>query len=261
MIGRYTPKLFLKQVLVNFREKAIREIADKNKNENYYRLCDDLDTTIHEIEEDLLEELESEEYSIDDRLLDTSEAFNLIRKTLMDRFSTYKTIILFKLGNPARRHLTPEDLSYDRFCVIVDRDYYSDIFRLGKNETCSEYYANLIDYFNGSDISLYVTNPAFEFWLIMHFDDIKFSDEEMLINAKDHTNKRYAERVLADHLVGYRKNALDTEPFVGSSKDCKPIKTAIREMENKGYSTSLELLKNNLGSNLGLLIKEMQNPD
>ncbi len=260
LCGKYTPRLFLKQALMKFKDSAMKDLSPKYRNEEYVQKCTNLDSKLHDIEEELLEIISDEEYCTEGYISDTSETFNLIKKSLKKSFPEFKSIIMF-MNNPANSALSPEDLLYDRFCVIVDRDYYSDSYRINKEigEQTSEYYDNLIDYFENSNVSLYVTNPQFEFWLILHFDKIRFDEDKMLKNIKIKNSKRYAEETISEYIPGYSKYSLDKKLFIGSDKKCKPILRAIKRIEENGYETNLKELKNHLGSNIGLLINEMKN--
>lgn len=256
LCGRIRPRLFFEFMMMEFRKRVQDNIITTDKRE-YEKKCINLDSDIHDMEEDVLEELNGEEYSTDGYISDSSEAFSLVRHALKEKFPEYKTITNL-LNNPNKMQFTEDEITNDRFCVIVDRDYYSDKYRLGEGESINDYYDNLLDFFENSDISLYVTNPCFEFWLIEHFEDISFDEDRMLINPKESNGKRYSENTLAKRLPNYNKHSLDADEFIGNKKDCKPILGAIRRIDENGYAVSLEQSKDHLGSNIGVLIDEMR---
>ena len=259
LCGKFTPRIFLKQSLFLFKQIAFDKLSKTYKNEDYTNRCKDLESKVHDLEDELLESISDEEYCIEGLLSDPSEAFSLIRKSLIARFPEFKQVIQY-LTSPANKRLSEEDLKYDRFCVIVDRDYYSDLYRIDKEkgETELEYYDNLIDYFAEGDVSLYITNPQFEFWLILHFDDIRFDEDLMLSNPKI-DGKRYAEKVISENIPGYNKYSLDKDLFIGKKGKCEPILRAVERVKENDYKTDLKELKRQLGSNIGLLIDEMRN--
>lgn len=77
---------------------------------------------------------------------------------------------------------------FDKICFIVDRDSQS---------FTSEQYDYVFDVCQENNFDLYVTNPCFEFWLIMHFDDIDQLDYTRLYTNPKITNKyRYVEKEL-----------------------------------------------------------------
>lgn len=131
---------------------------------------------------------------------------------------------------------------FDKICFIVDRD--SESFT-------SEQYDHVFNVCQENGFDLYVTNPCFEFWLIMHFDDIDQLDYTKLYENPKITKKcRYAEKELKNRVPGYKKKRYDADSLV------RRIDTAIKN--EKKFCEDIEKLKNNLGSNVGLLISQMR---
>ena len=66
---------------------------------------------------------------------------------------------------------------------------------------------------------MYVSNPNFEFWLLLHFKEIEYEDnQKMLENPKVNSSRRYLEKRLHDickykrrnfHLNHSKKNVYD----------------------------------------------------
>ena len=98
---------------------------------------------------------------------------------------------------------------------------------------------------------LYLTNPCFEFWLLMHFDDVKELDKERLFeNPLVSSKRRYSEEELRKRVPGYKKSKYDAIGLV------RNVDTAIDN--EKQFCETLNELENKIGSNLGLLIGEMR---
>lgn len=97
----------------------------------------------------------------------------------------------------------------------------------------------------------YITNPCFEFWLLMHFDEVfRLDKEKLLENSKVITKRRYTEQELRKLLPNYRKSKYDTKTLIGR------IDKAIEN--EKEFCENVELLEHTVGSNIGLLIEEMR---
>lgn len=131
---------------------------------------------------------------------------------------------------------------FDKICLIVDRD--SESFKDWQFDfvlsECRE---------KGFDF--YMSNPCFEFWLLLHFEAaLRLSREKMLHNMKINKSRSYLEKELSNILGGYKKNKLKFNRFKNR------IDIAIRN--EKYFCEDIESLKTELGSNVGLLIKEMK---
>ncbi|MCM1237223.1 MAG: RloB family protein [Ruminococcus flavefaciens] len=130
----------------------------------------------------------------------------------------------------------------DKICFIVDRDM--------KSFTTIQY-EYVMEQCRIRNFGLYLTNPRFEFWLLMHFEDVKNLDEKQLLENPLVTSKRrYTEQELRNRLPGYEKSRYDALTLV------KNIDIAIKNESR--YCEDLEKLENTIGSNIGLLICEMR---
>jgi hypothetical protein len=130
----------------------------------------------------------------------------------------------------------------DQFCLIVDRDKHS----FSENQ-----YDSLLELERQEKVKLYVTNPCFEFWLLLHFKDCKEYDSQKLPENSGTGNRTYVESVLKECPGGsYSKTGLK---FDDNYKD--KVHTAINN--SKKYTTEVNELKNSLGTNAGVLIESM----
>lgn len=138
---------------------------------------------------------------------------------------------------------------FDKICLIVDRDRDSFQSKPDKNQ-----YTYVLKKCREKGFGLYVTNPCFEFWLLLHFDEVFRLDRDRLLkNPKVGKKKRYAEKELCKIYPGYGKSSYQAEDLVEN------IDRAIRN--EKKFCEDLSQLEKTVGSNLGKLIEEMRRPD
>lgn len=135
---------------------------------------------------------------------------------------------------------------FDKICLIVDRDRESFVSTPENNQ-----YEYVVDRCKEKDFGLYVTNPCFEFWLLLHFDKVFEVDKNKLLeNPKVAAKRRYAEQELRRIWPGYTKSSYRAEELV---------KNIDRAIENeKEFCEDVMLLENSVGSNLGKLIENMR---
>ncbi len=136
---------------------------------------------------------------------------------------------------------------FDKICLIVDRD--KDSFRASSTIDQYEY---VLQVCRDNSFGLYITNPCFEFWLLLHFDEVFGLDREMLLeNPKVTAKRRYTEQELRNLLPGYSKRKYSVDILYGK------IQKAILNAEQ--FCQDNILLKNELGSSVGLLMNELKN--
>lgn len=134
------------------------------------------------------------------------------------------------------------DKNFDKVCIIVDRDRQS--FK-------ADQYDYVVDQCQIHGFDLFVSNPCFEFWLLLHYAEIdKLDRPTLLANPKVTTKKSFTEKMLSERLQGYKKNDLKFDKIKGG------IDLAIEQ--EKQFCQELVGLRNELGSNVGLLIGEMR---
>lgn len=125
----------------------------------------------------------------------------------------------------------------DKVCFVIDRDpqNFSEKQLDEFIQQCSEH-----------GYEVYLSNPTFELFLLMHDDKVLELDRtEMLENLKQNKSKRFLEVKLSE-IFGCNKTNLDFEKF-------KPnILNAIKN--EKEFCENLIDLKNMLGSNVGTLL-------
>lgn len=130
---------------------------------------------------------------------------------------------------------------FDKICFIIDRD---------KDSFTSEQYQYVLAKCQENNFGFYLSNPCFEFWLLLHFNNVFDLDKSKLLeNIKVSSSKRYAEAELSKIFCGFKKSKYDATILL------ERIDTAISN--EKYFCEDVVLLEDNIGSRVGLLIKEL----
>jgi len=136
------------------------------------------------------------------------------------------------------------DPETDKVCLITDRD--KQCFK-------SQQYDFVLKTCEEKRYSFYVTNPCFEFWLLLHFDEVlQMNKDDLLNNPKETTKakKRFLEKQLSVLMDGYKKEHLNFDKFKNRINNALSNETHFCEDIGK--------LKNELGCNIGKLIGEIR---
>lgn len=213
------------------KENLSKSIKDFIKNEDF------------DNEEELIQLLNDyiENYAND--YIYTNEISNII-------IDIYKEDIFKNIATNIINYLTIQrnELDYnpsiDVINLIVDRD---------KGNFKDYQYDELLQNCNENNIKLYVSNPCFESWLLMHFDEFDNLDFDKLLENKrinsSKKSRKYSDKMLSD-ITGYDKSNLKFDIFVDK------IDNAINR--EKRYCEDIYELKNKIGSNVGRLIESMR---
>ncbi|MDV0442314.1 RloB family protein [Methanorbis furvi] len=191
----------------------------------------------------LLENLENDRYSPDSPITDWDELTQKLHDHLID---LYKIRISAESIRDFHIYLKQQFVTYnpryDKVCIIVDRDPES---------FTSSQYDSVLALCNEKKISLHLSNPCFEFWLLLHFPKVhELDSEEMLANRKISIHKRFLENELQKIHPEFRKNNLKFGLFADHIDDA---------IENEShFCEELSGLKTELGSNIGKLLSEMR---
>ncbi len=143
------------------------------------------------------------------------------------------------------KYFEAQDVTYssdvDSLNMVVDRD---------KDSFTEKQYDKVVEFCKKNNVNLYISNPSFELWLYMHFDEFDFENkEDLIINRKmNNSGRRYIEKRLHD-VCGYRKKSLNFKEFEPG------IKNAIRR--EKKLAEDITKIKNELGTNVVLLVNKM----
>lgn len=135
---------------------------------------------------------------------------------------------------------------FDILCLVVDRDpdsfkdwQFDDVLK-----TCKK-----------NNFKFLISNPNFEFWLLLHFDEVMNIDKSKIkenakINPTSKSSVRFIQSELRRIMGRYKKNNYNSEMLV------REIDTAIKNERN--FSEDVDELKSNIGSNIGLFIEELR---
>ncbi|MCR5237403.1 MAG: RloB family protein [Lachnospiraceae bacterium] len=137
------------------------------------------------------------------------------------------------------------DKSLDKICFVIDRDRESFVSKDGNDQ-----YSYVLQACKENNYGFYLSNPCFEFWLLMHFDEVANLDAvKILENPKVSARHRYTEHELRRLLPGYSKSKYQVDKLIGS------IGKAIQN--EKLFCEDEEQLENTIGSRVGLLMEEL----
>lgn len=145
-----------------------------------------------------------------------------------------------------RKYLKNYNTEYDEFGILIDRDM---------NSNPNEDFASIIKYCEDKQYAFYMTNPCFEFWLLLHLCDVAEVYKERFDLIKE--NKKISNRhtyisnevsLLANHY----KNDINFE-----TNYLPNVEIAIERAKKFPYHPK-ELI-NHIGCNIWILIERMKN--
>lgn len=245
--GWSNPKKILEQLLKDLEEiedgklsyktlvDKIMEIIVEDKN---FSLKISKKSNLKEVIEDIENEIESLENTVKNIEEDCITLLSIITKKVFLVKEEIANILEKVLENIGNQQITySEDI--DKMCLIVDRD---------KKSFKEEQYNYVKEECKRKNFKFYVTNPCFEFRLLLHFDEVHSINREKLLENKRASSKvRYVESELKKYFPYNKYNA---ELLI------EKIDLAIEN--EKRFCEDIEELKDKLGSNIGLLIKELK---
>lgn len=132
------------------------------------------------------------------------------------------------------------DDSFDIFWIVIDRE---------KQKSKKVNLLKAIDICEKNNIRISLVNPAFEFWLLLHFDINEYNKDDLFENKKSGA-KRFLEKEVGKKIGSYNKSNFEINFITYES-----ITLAVKQ--EKQFENELENIIDNLGSNVGNLIKEI----
>lgn len=247
--GWSNPKKILEQLLKDLEEIENGKISYKTLVDKIIEIIMEdkkffsnisKEISLKEIIEDIKNEIESLDNIVENVEEDCEFLLNMIIKKLFLTIEEIPNILETVLKNIENKQITySEDI--DKMCLIVDRD---------KKSFKEEQYNYVKEECKKKNFKLYVTNPCFEFWLLLHFDEVHLiNKEELLENKRASSKVRFVESELKKYF-SYNKNKYNAELLI------EKIDLAIEN--EKKFCEDIEELKDKLGSNIGLLIQELK---
>lgn len=164
--------------------------------------------------------------------------------SLVDKLSDLQ-IALIEL-DMLKENITDSALTYDKdvdkICVIVDRD---------PSSFTEEQYDEVVRKCQEWNMELYISNPCFEFWLLLHFDEVKeCNEDDLLENVKISNKHSYISSKLIELTDKFTKSNFNTDIFMDN------IDKAIKN--EREYCEDVLELKYSLGSSIGVLINSVR---
>lgn len=168
---------------------------------------------------------------------------------ILDCFRESKARIYRLVVENLETAIKEQEITYDKeidlICLVVDRDpesftskQFDEVYK-----TCKQHGFRFL-----------VSNPCFEFWLLLHFERVHDLDKDLLLKnrkVRDSNNSpRFVEQELKKCLGRYSKSKYD------ASQMMKLVDVAIEN--EKAFCESLPELKTQLGSNIGCFISTLK---
>lgn len=188
---------------------------------------------------------------LNDKVDNLSEACNKLIEYLNQESDVVN--IINDISDIIRESNITYDSRFDKICLIVDRDKESFLATSKNNQydyvlrTCRE-----------KGFGFYVSNPCFEFWLLLHFDEVLNLDKDKLLeNPLVTAKRRYTEHELRKLLLGYSKSKYNVEILIrnlsialcNAEKFCEDEDLLISEVGTNMRKLILSLVRKVLQSN------------
>ncbi|MBR2402766.1 MAG: RloB domain-containing protein [Lachnospiraceae bacterium] len=178
--------------------------------------------------------------SLDDVVENVDDTCNMLINVLKEGYEVVN--IVGDISDIIKDGGLTYDQDLDQICMIVDRD---------KESFVSSQYDYVLNKCKEMGFQFCVTNPCFEFWLLLHFDEVFGLDKEKILNNPKATSKRrYVENELHRICPTYKKSSYHAEILV---------KNLDKAIENeKKFCEDIKELEATIGSNIGKLIHQMR---
>ncbi|MED3757791.1 RloB family protein [Peribacillus frigoritolerans] len=169
-----------------------------------------------------------------------TEVIDIIEKLGVRNAALEDFIEKLKSLKPLKDLLDYEE-DYDTVCIIIDRD---------RGSFTELQYDTVLEICKQNNYKLGISNPCFEFWLLLHHTDcLHYEPEELIKNKRVSNSRRYLESLLVENIGTYQKNKINFKNYKDNIRDA-----IIRE---KQYCEDTTLLKKELGSSVGILLEEL----
>jgi hypothetical protein len=134
--------------------------------------------------------------------------------------------------------------SDDQLWLVIDRD---------PQNTSEEQLSEIAREVAQKGYFLGLTNPCFEFWLVLHFEnpsDFDTAKREIYLKNEKTGDKRFLERCLVTHLGSYNKATFATKPLMQNIYAAIKHVKALPLPENKRWHTDI-------GTQVGDLVEQL----
>lgn len=150
---------------------------------------------------------------------------------------------VIELLNERKEQWEAHGIEPNELWMVVDRDEHS----VTKDQLLA-----IIEKCQTEGYNLALSNPTFEFWLLLHITSIEEYDQNLLLEnprIPSKSKKRFIEKELTSLLGGYNKKDIRFERFVPGIKD------AIQRAKDLPHDN--ELLIDELGTSVCLLVERL----
>lgn len=188
------------------------------------------------------------EERIDAKISDVVDDIEKRCAQIADYFSTENNLNTLADDVPKiieNRAITYDD-AIDKICFVIDRDRESFVSKPENDQ-----YGDMLKICREKNFGFYLSNPCFEFWLLLHFDEVNSLDLDFLLsNPKVTAKRRYTEQELRKLMPGFTKSKYNVNILIPR------IENAIAN-EKKFCEDDAEL-EYTVGSKVGLLLEELR---
>ncbi len=157
---------------------------------------------------------------------------NLVYSGLSDFKNTFTSL---------RDESSPYNPSTDRLILIIDRD---------KESFSTSQFMKVLKEAENNNVEIFITNPCFEFYLALHFSDLKHISEIDILENKKTDGITFCHNLLLGYDPTYTKGYYDTKKYLNK------IDTA--KVNIQKYENNLTRLENKVGSNLDSLLESIE---
>ena len=255
--GEKTEDIYIRELPNYLREDALADIVllerVESSNSNQFKITEAISRYLEQSQMISVEQKERilelctrfDEYKINEaELIDTIQK---ILGELAEHFVVdYNENVIeqVKLLNELRNY----EKGFDKICLILDRDYRS--FK-------SEQFDKVINICNENDFLLGLSNPNFEFYLLLHLTDATNSNVNDIAEnrrmSKSKSSRKYTEHLLNEEMrksgLSYQKKRYDAKFFLDRFKNVLEYSTY--------YEQDNTCLKEKVGTSVQNIIKDL----
>lgn len=171
-----------------------------------------------------------DEYKADESVANSDQTPQYVKELLLDEYKESLDEYKIYYG------IQPEEL-----WIVIDRD---------RQSTKEIDLKNTIMDCKNAGYNVALTNPCFEFWLLLHVSDIKqYTPEILFENKRINKSRRFLDKELSRILKGYNKSHLQFKAFLPYLQNA--ISQAVL------FANEIDDIVDNLGTNLHLLVKSI----
>lgn len=254
--GEKTEHIYINEVVNNIKQDAIADVyvleRIKGTHSNQYKITVSIKEYMDknsQLSPEIKEKLTELSTDYEEENLTEEQLLEKIKEILGDMTDSFITdhnrnvIEQIRVLNELNSYV--ED--FDRICLILDRDYRS----------FKDYqYDEVLEICKHQNFLLGISNPNFEFYLLLHINDAKhYNETDLLENIRKTRKKKFVEYELnealktIDESYSYKKNKYNAKIFIDRFDEF---------LSNIGhYEINNINLKNNLGSSVHKIIENL----